>query len=371
MEPLTAIAVIATKYGVSAVIGALTGKEELGGVASEIVGALVESEDRLGEQLSGIERQLDEVLEQRYTAAVGAGLRTLLDASTTRDAGVRTAELNRARDLFRDAVASARSPLQVAVGERYLALCALALGRVEAVRTALTLLDKAALEALVGAMPLVGPQAYERAREQVGGSGFRSRREQRIEELGSDLVDAAAEVMDLALSLFDESRTLAEGLGHAGAEPDWDVVLPQEYEDDERLTRPAQVVLKPAGPGPLEFGPLSVTWDSVRFRPAAPQAARSAVELAVAAQTGARVPAGTLDVAVTVRLASALSVPLHCALFEPDAPGLLQPVRWFPPSGGTLEAGRRELPLRYSLPTGRASSECTLSVNGVLLFRSR
>ncbi|MFI5611826.1 hypothetical protein [Amycolatopsis sp. NPDC051903] len=367
MEPLTAIAVIATKYGVSAVIGALTGKEELGGVAAEIVGALVESEDRLGEQLSGIERQLDEVLEQRYTTAVGAGLRTLLDASTTRDPGVRTAELNRARDLFRDAVASARSPLQVAVGERYLALCALALGRVDAARTALTLLDKAALEALIGAMPLVGPQAYERAREQLGGSGFRSRREQRIEELGSDLVDAAAEVMDLGLSLFDEARTLAEGLGRADAEPDWDVVLPQEYEDDERLTRAAQVVLKPAGPGPLRFGPLSVTWDSVRFRPGAP---RSAMEFTVAAQTGAPVPAGTLDVAVTVRLESALSVPLHCALFEPDAPGLPQPVRWFPPSGGTLEAGRTELPLRYSLPTGRASNECTLSVNGVLLFRS-
>jgi hypothetical protein len=192
VEPLTAITLIATKYGVSALIGALSGNKDLGALASELVGTLVASEDRLGERLGTIGRQLEEVLEQRYSTAIAAGQRTLLDAGTTLDPSMRSAELTRARDLFRDAAASARAPLQVAVAERYMVLCAIALGREDAARTALGLLNRSAFEALLGALSLTGPEAVNRARAQVSAAGFRTWREDRIDELSRTIINAAA-----------------------------------------------------------------------------------------------------------------------------------------------------------------------------------
>ncbi|GAB3148528.1 hypothetical protein GCM10027258_43700 [Amycolatopsis stemonae] len=347
MEPLTAITMIAAKYGVSGVIGALTGNQELGSVSAELVGALAASEDRLGEKLSAIEGRLDEVLEQRYSAAIGAGLRTLLDAGTTRDPRVRADELVRARDLFRDAGASARTPLQVAVAERYLVLCAVALGRRETARVAWGLLNKSAFEALIGAMPVVGPAAYERAREQLGRSGrpvFRARREERIDELADEILDAASEVVELALDLLAEAADLTEAVGAVRAlEPGSDFLEPEE-DDDDRLRTAGRLELRPAGPGPIRIGPLSVWWNSVVVR-----------------------PAGALDVTVTVRADPVLSVPLQLALSATAAP--VRPARWALPYHGFLHPGAPEVRLTQSLPTGGPSG-CTLSVNDVLLFRS-
>ncbi|WP_284745550.1 hypothetical protein [Amycolatopsis sp. RTGN1] len=351
MEPLTAITMIAAKYGVSGVIGALTGNQELGSLSAELVGALSASEDRLAEKLAGIESQLDQVLEQRYSAAIGAGLRTLLDAGATTDPRARADEVVRARDLFRDAGASARSPLQVAVAERYLVLCAIALGRPEVARTALGLLHKTAFEALIGTMPLVGPEVYERAREQLARSGrpvFRSRREERITELAEEILDAASEVSELALGLLAEARDLADALGSGRVpEPAMDFLEPEEAGSDDRLVTTGRLAIRPSGPGPVRFGPLSVSWE------------------------GASPPRpGTHDVTVTVRAEPVLSVPLHLTLLGPGAPEPVAPARWGAPDGHTLGAGAPGIRLTRSLATGGSPTACTLSVNGLLLFRS-
>lgn len=344
MEPLTAITMIAAKYGVSGVIGALTGNPELGSLAAELVGALSASEDRLAEKLAGIEGRLDQVLEQRYSAALGAGLRTLLDAGATTGPRARADELGRARDLFRDAGASARTPLQVAVAERYLVLCALALGRPEVARTALGLLHKSAFEALVAAMPLVGPEVYERARERLAQSGRRvprSRREERLTELSEEILDAASEVSDLALGLLAEARDLAGALGAGRVpEPVVDFLEPEEAGADDRLVTTGRLEIRPSGPGPIRFGPLSVSWDGMPSpRP------------------------GTHDLTVTVRAEPVLSVPLHLTLLAPGAP---EPATW---DGHTLAAGAPGIRLTRALTTGSPAAG-TLSVNGLLLFRS-
>ncbi|MFJ9786070.1 hypothetical protein ACIRSS_41325 [Amycolatopsis sp. NPDC101161] len=209
MEPLTAISVIAAKYGVSQLVGALSGNDDLGSLASELLGAVTASEDRLSGQLARLGGQLDEMLDQRYTTALSAGQRTLRDVAAAPDPPARQAEWTRARDLFRDAAAAARSPLQEAVAERYVALCFVALGWPEAARTAMGEVSRAAFEALMGALPLVGPEAYERAREQSGlpGRGRRSvRRERELDEKGREIIAAAADVVRLTLSLLDNTR---------------------------------------------------------------------------------------------------------------------------------------------------------------------
>ncbi|RSD10413.1 hypothetical protein [Amycolatopsis eburnea] len=274
MEPLTAISVIAAKYGVTQLVGALTGDDDLGGLAAELLGAVTASEDRLSTQLAGLGRQLDELLDQRYTTALAAGQRTLRDLVTA-PAEARQAEWTRARDLFREAAAAARSPLQEAVAERYVALCFVALGWPDAARTAWGEVNRAAFEALMDALPLVGPAAYDRAREQAGlpSRGRRSaRREREVEEKGREIITAAGEVVPLALSLLAEPAALS-----GGVRPHVELIRPEGFGTEQRLTRPAQVWITPGGPGRgrfrlrpedrlspsglrQEFGPLSVVW---------------------------------------------------------------------------------------------------------------
>jgi hypothetical protein len=278
VEPLTAISVIAAKYGVSAVIGALTGNEGLGGLGSELMGALMESEDRIAEQLDGISRKLDRILVQRYATALGAGQRMLLDASTAADPQIRVAEMSRARDLFLEASAAALSPLQLAVAERYVALCYIALGRREAAATALKSMDRAAAEAMLDAAAEAGPPAYERARKQLGWSGrvgSRSRRDDLLEDQADDIILAALREAELAEELFRESRTLAQGLGLPLAPLPHKEELPPEpaFDDDGpdplRKTK-VQLVLRPAAPGPVQYGAITVTWRKVLIQPTEP-----------------------------------------------------------------------------------------------------
>ena len=278
MEPLTAISVIAAKYGVSAVIGALTGNEGLGGLGSELMGALMESEDRIAEQLDGISRKLDRILVQRYATTLGAGQRMLLDASTATDPQVRVAELSRARDLFLEASAAALSPLQLAVAERYVALCYLALGRREAAATALKSMDRAAAEAILDAAAEAGPPAYERARKQLGWSGrvgSRSRRDDLLEDQADDIILAALREAELAEELFRESRTLAQGMGLPLAPLPHQQELPHEPDADDEGPDPLrntkmQLVLRPPAPGPVRYGPITVTWRKVLIQPTKP-----------------------------------------------------------------------------------------------------
>lgn len=145
VEPLTAIAVVAGQYGARELVGALAGNTELAGLAGEMLGALAASEDRLSMQLTeienrlaGIEQRLDRVLEQRYENALMIGVRCLQDAVASSGREDRLAELEQARQEFRIAAAAASSPLRRALAERYLVLCALALGRRDAAAAALT-----------------------------------------------------------------------------------------------------------------------------------------------------------------------------------------------------------------------------------------
>lgn len=396
MEPLTAIATIAAKYGTSQLIRALTGNDELSGLASELLGELVASEDRLSEQLAGIGRQLEELLDQRYTVALGAGQRALRDASTAPEPRSRAAELARARDLFREAAAaaSARSPLQIAVAERYVALCSLSAGRPDAVPAALNTLNDAAFRALTEALPLFGPKAYEKARDQLPRSsrlGLRGRREERIDELGSDLVDAVDDVVDLSLNLLAESEALARGLGQdLGPETDVDLILPPGYEHDERLTRTAQVVVRPIEPGPLRFGPLTVAFGEIKLAPGRPALAVPEQSGTAAAVVAAKleqaqpwpseygVPARPpgFEVEVLVRsdfpVSPALVVSLRPGLVLADEV-LLEVMPGQPAFTGVasdmLAARMQETRLSYFHPD-RFVNEWTVNINNVLIFQS-
>jgi hypothetical protein len=395
---LTAITLIATKYGVAALIGALSGNKDLGGLASELVGTLVASEDRLGEQLGTIGRQLEEVLEQRYSTAIAAGQRTLLDAATAPDPSVRNAELTRARDLFRDAAASARAPLQVAVAERYMVLCAIALGRQDAARTALGLLNRSAFEALLGALPLTGPEAFGRARDQLSGEGFRFRREDRVEALGRTIINAASDVVPLAMGLLKESRVLAEGLGHNVAPvPHVEILWLEQAQKYARPMRHVEVIIRPVSAGPLQFGPLSVTWDADLLPPPPlpvieatgdPADLGQRLEAMIAQlqemirqskESEARFerqrrrwsePFPTPD--VTVRTEPALPLPLRLTLSaEPEAAWAKPDLHSWPVLGrSVLGAGAREAQLTPTAPVPGRPPEYALSVNDALVFKT-
>jgi hypothetical protein len=363
MEPLTAIAVIATKYGVAELIGALTGERSLGELAVELVGALAESENRLAERLAGIEQRLDEVLEQPYSIAIGTGLRTLLDAGRATDTRVRNDELDRARDQFRTAAASARTALQLAVAERYLALCAIGLGRDDAARTALEQLNVAAFDAALDASKSAGLRARVQARARLEGAGW-FRREERITELANAVNEAAAQAGQLAGYLLREASVLAEGLGDgprprlrrlpATSKPLL-LALDQSVERWE---------VRPRGSQSARFGPISVTWHSVRRRPeTATPDPRTLAEQRILPPL-ALVPRPTahmFDVDLTVRADPVLSRPVSLSFTTTpvDVPLALL-------AGGSLPAGERELRIQRAVS---ASKEPTLNVGDVLLFR--
>jgi len=378
---MTAIATIAAKYGASQLIRALTGNDELGGLASELLGELVASEDRLSEQLAGIGRQLEELLDQRYTIALGAGQRALRDASTAPEPNSRAAELARARDLFREAAAaaSAKSPLQTAVAERYVALCSLSAGRPDAVPAALSTLNEAAFRALTEALPLFGPKAYEQARNQIplsGRLGLRGRREERINELGSDIVDAVDDVVGLALNLLDESEALARGLGQdLGPEADVDLVLPPGYDEDERLATTAQVVVRPTAPGPLRFGPLTVAFGEIKPVPGRPSQLVQATAWVPEYSDPGRPPG--FEVEVLVRSDSPLSptlvVSLRHGLVLADEVLPNEVIPGIPAFTGVasdmLAAKMQETRLSYFHPD-KFVNEWTVNINNVLIFQS-
>ena len=69
---------------------------------------------------------------------------------------------DRARDLFREAGASARSPLQVAMAERYLVLRAIGLGRPEAGLVAWRLLTRSRTDPVRAAVGVLERRARAR-----------------------------------------------------------------------------------------------------------------------------------------------------------------------------------------------------------------
>lgn len=95
MEPLTAITLLAGQYGIRQVVAALTGNQEASALAGEIFRQLSASEDHLSSHLIHIEERLDQVLEQPYEIAIGAGTRGLLDVVATKDSNARRKDRGR------------------------------------------------------------------------------------------------------------------------------------------------------------------------------------------------------------------------------------------------------------------------------------
>jgi hypothetical protein len=209
MEPLTALLALAAAHGASSVVKSLSGSDALGSLSGELVKKLAETESRIEERLAGIESVLDELLEQRYAVALGSGVRFMLDAIPA-SAGTRAHDLDRARAAFVEASAAARTTLQQAVAERYLLLCALALGRAELVATVLGKVESLALAAALEAMVLT-----ERSRDAAAAlmrrDGIAARRfgggDRRI-EAQKRVKAAALETVDLSARMLAEAAAL-------------------------------------------------------------------------------------------------------------------------------------------------------------------
>jgi hypothetical protein len=305
VEALTAVTLLAGKYGVQRVIGTLTGRQDLSDLAGELFGTLAASEARLSErlagieqQLSGIEQRLDEVLGQRYQVSLAMGLRGILEAGVSHDPRARTEELTNAHERFREAAASAHSVLQAAVAERYILLCAIALGRPDAAKTAWAQLNGA-----VTAMALDLCTAFEMAHGKVAlrldqegalkGRGYWKRLNDEADRIRDGVMEAAG----LAKSLLVESAVLGQMFG----QPQPPYIDLRKTESSHKmffrkrlsnrmsrrtireLSRPESAMLpsslgwamgtgflrwhvQASMPGPVRFGALVVTWKRIEQR---------------------------------------------------------------------------------------------------------
>jgi hypothetical protein len=413
---LTVLVRIAAKHGMKKLIDALGGDLGFGDVASELFSELAASERLLGERLAGIERRLDEVLEQPYRSAIGTGLRTLLDAGTTSDGQVRAEELVRATALFREASAAARSSLQVAVAERYLVLCAIALGRRDTACTALGRLDHAALTALTqadhhGRFQFASRDAADQAAQELG----RIRRRRALEERTTQLVlrvqRGATDAGELSVQLLREAAVLAHGLNLTAAPPPELRWLPPR----ELLEEPAvevawmqpprhptedigRIEVRATGRGPLRVGPLSVEWHHVGLhegprqrRSEAEKTAReyltrhnptSRADLGAGPGAGAGAGAGAgvstagpppdplvhlIEVDLTVRADPPFAEHVDFFLTEPDPPGEFGE---FYINSDRLIAGEYESRVRRLIMTAEPKPACTLRVGGLFVFPS-
>jgi hypothetical protein len=220
MDPLTGVVVIASQYGIRAVLRALTGGDDVGDFAAEIVGALSASEDRLEERLARMEDQLSQVLDQQYTTGLKVGKRILSDAVPGARSKVREKELGHARDAFRKASASARTPLQEALAERYLALCLISLGQTRAAGASVHRLEGAATDALLTTYE-TRMDSWHRAEEATKKErNFRKLfdRERYTAERQTAIDDAALEEAVLAFRLVEEAGLLRLGLSDQDAQ---------------------------------------------------------------------------------------------------------------------------------------------------------
>lgn len=368
MAVLTVITVAAAQYGARQLIEAIGGDPDLGSLAADVLGALSASEDRLGVRLAAIEGRLEEVLEQSYVTAVGAGLRTLVDAGSTTDPQVRQQDLLHARNLFREAASAARSKLQVALAERYLLLCALALGRDDAARNALARLRGSAFEAVLESAQASRHEAAlaraTRRVEQQGLSGRKARGRVRAE---TDGIQAAASVAaDLAVQVLCDADVLAQK---------FDITTPAEltkvalsstdtWEAQVLAADPSTVaeigvwsVAMPGGVASVRFGPLSIQWHRAqRTTPPSPPG-----PLQETTFFSLRRSPDVLHVDLSAQVVQPLSLPVTLGLASPpewhrfplpatgrryERPKSFPPLR--PYTGTTLPAGARRADLQGS-----------------------
>jgi len=262
MEPFTAIALLVAQYGIKQVVATLTGNQQATDLAGEIFRQLSVSEDRLGSHLTRIENQLDQVLEQPYETAIGAGARGLLDAVATRDLQARREDLMQARERFRDATAAARSQLQHAVAERYLLLCALALNRTDAAKTALDQLNyHATTAALELGDTMVHADRTARAGLEGRGEVRALGKERRIAERVEEIRRGTGEAVRLVANLLSEAAALGQSLGQT--QPPVISVVPWERKPSAR-PKPLWSVV-PSDPGPVRVGTFVITWERFKF----------------------------------------------------------------------------------------------------------
>jgi len=206
MEPVSAVVAIVGSYGVDTVVRALTGSADLGNVSGELFRALAESESRIEERLSGIENRLDELLEQRYSVELGAGVRYFLEAGTGEQ---RALDLERARGALITASSAARSPLQRAIAERYITLICLAQQRAKQAEASLVRMESEATAAAFQAMALteLNKNFYETLPDTS------PRQWQADISPPRDARAAAAETLGLCGRMLGEAAALASPLG--------------------------------------------------------------------------------------------------------------------------------------------------------------
>ncbi|TMR90878.1 hypothetical protein [Nonomuraea basaltis] len=263
------------QYGVKQVVGALSGRPELGALAGDVLGAVAASESGLGsrlagieDRLAGIERRLDQVLAQRYEIEVGSGLRCLLDAAGSSGKRARNQDLKQARQHFRNAAAAAASALQRALAERYLLLCALTLNRHDAAKTAFAQLN-AAMTAAAFEVSDGLREASSAAPQRGGQSGFtwrNQRRELQDRQEGElkHIHQGASDAAKVIQALFAEAGALGQAFGRPAPTPIRPIV------SQTSITWQVGV----SHPDPIGLGALTATWQQFDLQPVRPYTPR-------------------------------------------------------------------------------------------------
>ena len=277
VEPLTAVVLLAGRYGVQQLVGALTGRADLGGLAAEMFGALSASEDRLSNRLSvieqrlgGIEERLDQILDQRFTSAIGAGLRCLVDAGGNSDASRRQDDLLQARDQFRRASGAATSSLQRATAERYLMLCGLALDRPDVARTAWAQLNGAATAAALELRdaPLNAPQVSIQPVDQMSERQLRKQPPDFHDRLArrKAILDGVPQAATIVENLLAESGVVGRALGEVPSRP---IRRNPKFTNGstQRELSDLRWVVDHNGTDRVRIGAIIVTWEVLDIRP--------------------------------------------------------------------------------------------------------
>lgn len=132
-----------------------------------------------------------------------------------------------ARERFRDATAAARSSLQRAVAERYLLLCAVALGRQDVAKTALDQLNREATTAALEVGDTI-VHAYDMARSHLEDRGEARGfgKERRLTARAGEIRHGASEAARVVANLLSEAGAVGQTLGQTQP-PAISTVLPE------------------------------------------------------------------------------------------------------------------------------------------------
>jgi len=172
VDPFTSLAVLAAQVGVRRLVTAIGGAEDIAGLAGAMLGVLTQVEQS-HTRLLAIEQKLDNLLDQRYTAGLGAGTRLLEQAFIEgRQETSRRDDLRRADAHLVDASHSANTAIQRALVERLLLLVRLGLGDVAVARDSWRRFDLHVGDAIAGEFARYeDPYAEAKSRIEAGEFG--------------------------------------------------------------------------------------------------------------------------------------------------------------------------------------------------------